>query len=69
MFTIEECVMCGCKDVPNKKIELPVGVGGIVSVIVEGAECTKCGEKYYDSDDTEAIRELKKGYKEQAVGA
>gem|GEM_PF-5455236 len=63
MFLIEECVMCGSSDVPNKIIELPVEVGGIVSVTIKGAQCTQCGEKYYDSDDTNAIRQMKEQYK------
>lgn len=60
LFTIEECVLCGCTDVPNKNLELPIGVGGLVSVTVQGAQCIQCGESYYDSEDIEGIRELKK---------
>lgn len=69
MFRIEQCVMCGCAEVPFKVLEVPVGVLGIVSVNVNGAQCSECGEKYFDSEDTQAIRELKKAHREEAVGA
>lgn len=69
MFTIEQCVMCGCKDVPNKTLEIPVNVHGIVSVSVKGAKCSQCGEEYYDMKDTKAIEEMEKSMREQAVGA
>lgn len=69
MFTIEECVMCGCTDVPSQPLTISVNIKGIVEVKVNGAKCTNCGEEYYDSDDIEAIRQMKEAYKEQAVGA
>lgn len=60
--------MCGCKDVPSKVLEVPVGIQGVVSIKVEGAQCSQCGEKYFDSNDMQAIRELKKTCEEQDVG-
>ncbi|MED1725783.1 hypothetical protein [Brevibacillus parabrevis] len=62
MFTIEQCVMCGCKDVPNQMLSIPVNMQGIVSVNVLGAKCSNpdCLEEYYDSETTELIRKIKK---------
>lgn len=62
MFTIEQCVMCGCREVPNNQtLTIPVNIKGIVSVNVLGAKCSNsnCLQEYYDSEDTEVIRQLK----------
>lgn len=68
-LNIEQCVFCGYKDVPDRILEIPIGILGIVSVKVNGAQCNNCGEKYFDSDDMQAIREFKKAHNEHAVGA
>ncbi|RNB50737.1 hypothetical protein EDM57_22710 [Brevibacillus gelatini] len=62
MFAIEQCVMCGCKDVPNQTLTIPVNMQGIVSVNVLGAKCSNpdCLEEYYDSETTELVRKIKK---------
>jgi len=67
VFTIEQCVMCGCRDVPNKTLDIPVNIKGIVSVNVSGAQCSNpnCLESYYDSDDIEIIRDMKKLLKQR----
>ena len=67
MSPIEECVMCGCKDVPNKEIEMPVNVNGILSMKVLGAECSQCKEQYFDSADIDPILELIKAQGEHAA--
>lgn len=61
MFTIEQCVMCGCTEVPNQTLTIPVNMQGIVSLNVLGAKCSNpnCLEEYYNSEDTEVIRQLK----------
>ncbi|MFD2115512.1 YgiT-type zinc finger protein [Paenibacillus yanchengensis] len=69
MFTIDQCVMCGHKEVPNQELEIPVNIEGIISVKVQGAKCSNCGEEYFNSNDTQAIRSMERAYKEQAVGA
>lgn len=60
VFTIEQCVMCGSHDVPNKTLEIPVNINGIVSVSINGAKCSNpnCLEEYYNSNDTETIRAI-----------
>ncbi|MGM0714182.1 hypothetical protein [Brevibacillus parabrevis] len=69
MFTIEQCVMCGCKDVRNQTLTIPVNMQGIVSVNVLGAKCSNpdCLEEYYDNVDAGVIRELKELIKRQAL--
>lgn len=39
MSTIEQCVMCGCTEVPNQTLTIPVNMLGIISVNVLGAKC------------------------------
>ncbi|WP_419872766.1 hypothetical protein [Candidatus Pristimantibacillus sp. PTI5] len=67
VFTIKQCVMCGSHDVPNKTLEIPVNLKGIVSVRILGAQCSNpsCNEEYYDSDDLQAIRDMKKLLKQR----
>ncbi|WP_110929756.1 hypothetical protein [Paenibacillus bouchesdurhonensis] len=69
MFTIEQCVMCGLTDVLNQTLSIPVNINGIVSVNVLGAKCANpnCGEEYYNSEDTEVIRQFEEIIKRQAL--
>lgn len=67
MSPIEECIICGCKIVPMKEIEMPVNVNGILSMKVLGAECSQCKEQYFDSEDINPILELIKAQGEQAA--
>ncbi|WP_152394756.1 hypothetical protein [Paenibacillus guangzhouensis] len=68
-MNILECPMCGCDDVPNELLTIPVNMKGIVSVNVLGAKCSnpECLEEYYNSEDTEVIRQLKELIKQQAL--
>jgi YgiT-type zinc finger domain-containing protein len=69
MFKIEECVMCGCNDVPTTTLNVRVKSDTVKSVQVEGARCTNCGEEYYDLKVLKAIEDFEKTLNELAVGA
>lgn len=59
LLNLNECVFCNCTDVPNKLLELDVGVKGILSVNVQGAECAQCFEQYYFGSDLKIIENFK----------
>ncbi|MBQ4901245.1 hypothetical protein KB559_20590 [Paenibacillus sp. Marseille-P2973] len=59
LLNIIECVFCNCSDVRNKLLELDVGVEGILSVDVQGAECTQCGKQYLFGNDLKIVETFK----------
>lgn len=59
LLNIIECVFCNCTDVRNKLLELDVGVEGILSVDVQGAECSQCGEQYFFGNDLKIVETFK----------
>ncbi|WP_248928950.1 hypothetical protein [Paenibacillus hamazuiensis] len=67
MVKIKQCVMCGCKDVPNAILEVDVGVYGIVSANINGCRCSSCGEEHYDLETLYVIERLQKGLADQAI--
>ncbi|MFD2334375.1 hypothetical protein ACFSR7_34460 [Cohnella sp. GCM10020058] len=64
-----ECPMCGCNDVPNKTVTVPVNMHGIISVNIQGAKCSnpECLEEFYNSKHLEAIREFEILIKRQMI--
>lgn len=66
-FTIDQCVICKCKDFQSKNIEIPLGIQGIVSMTVEGFKCRKCGEEYYSDTIKRVIQLFKQREYEQQI--
>jgi chromosomal replication initiation ATPase DnaA len=46
-YTVEHCVICNCRDIQSKDIEIPLGIQGVVNMTVEGFVCRVCDNKYY----------------------
>jgi YgiT-type zinc finger domain-containing protein len=57
MMGIKECVMCHCTYVPHTELEVSINSKHIISVKVNGAKCSNCGEEYYDLETLKAIEE------------
>lgn len=61
-LNIIECVMCGCEDVTNVELDIPLKSNKkrLLSIRVNGAQCTNpdCLEQYYDSYTLDAIKDI-----------
>ncbi|WP_219834779.1 DnaA N-terminal domain-containing protein [Paenibacillus sp. R14(2021)] len=66
-FVVKECTACGCQDFSQKLIEVPVNVGGILSMNVDGLVCTNCGLEYYDDSLKRVVRLFQQRQHEQQL--
>ncbi|MDT3429035.1 hypothetical protein J2Z22_004631 [Paenibacillus forsythiae] len=62
-LNILECPMCGCDDVPNVELDIPLETSNkrLLSIRLLGGQCTNpsCSETFFHADDLKRIEEIK----------